>query len=118
MHNTGYIFLIIAEVLLGILAVIAITYCDKRVMEIQKILERESEELIKLIKNLGKELIKLNLILDKFNEIRKTDWLKIITKVLDVINIIIILAPLGKKIPLYKNLFSVKSLKTFLSLAR
>ena len=116
--DTNFIPLIVIEIFLAAAILYLLIYCDKRVIEFRKILDSESRGLIKSIKDLQKELIKLNFILEKFSKTKETDWLKIITKIIDVINLLLFLAPLGKKIPFAKKLFSIKSIKKILSLAR
>lgn len=118
MVNIGFILIIVTELLVFTAIVYAIVYCDKRVIELQKRLEKEGEELVKSIKDLNIELIKVNLILEKINGAKKTNWLKIIMKALDAINLILLLAPMGKKIPFARKLFSIKSLKSIINLCR
>ncbi|MBE7705982.1 MAG: hypothetical protein E7Z91_01895 [Cyanobacteria bacterium SIG30] len=108
-------FATIFIIFLSTVLVVLIKNADDFVIEYRKKLEIDAEVIIESVKEIRKSLKEINKIFRIIKEFQGFKFYKIIFKMIDVLNLLLLFYPAKKKITIAKRFLSIKALKQIFS---
>lgn len=104
-------FLFFIELFLATILIVYLKLADDWALETKVKVEKGGIEIVKILKELREDLIRLNKILNFIKNFRASKIRKILLKSLDIINLILLFHPSGKKSTKLKRFFGLKFFK-------